>query len=225
MRIGVVLILLLFFQIVYAQQAYRAGVLPGINVNIKLKNTWRLNVRTESRLDVLTANFGDTVNPKFDYDLTDISFMVSKRIGLRHQVAAGYLLRLESGRIAHRFLQQITFIQKLSSIRLAHRIFTDQTLFASEKPIFRLRYRIGAEIPLQGNSVDPHEFYSKFSNEFLGSIQSKLPGYENRIVPTIGYAFTDNNKLEWGLDYRTTIIKNRNPLHTFWLSINWFVTL
>lgn len=225
MRFVWVILFLVLSASLNAQHAYRAGILPGINVNVKLHDTWRLNVRTESRLDVMAGRFQETPKPGFTYNLTDLSFLVSKRFGLRHQAAAGYLLRMESGRMAHRFLQQVTFVQQYRVLRLAHRVFTDQTIFRNEKAIYRLRYRLGLELPLQGNSVDPREFYVKFSNECLGSIQGKTPGYENRIIPAFGFAFTDNNKLEWGFDYRTTLIQGRTPFHSFWLSINWFVNI
>lgn len=106
---------------------------------------------------------------------------------------------------------------------MAHRFSSDQT-FNSENPReLRLRYRITAEIPLNGQSVDPGEFYLKLNNEYLNSWQDGEYDLEIRLVPLAGFEFTDNNKLEFGLDYRLSSFLDGSSRNSFWFNIGWYL--
>jgi len=90
---------------------------------------------------------------------------------------------------------------------------------------FRLRYRLSAEIPLNGQSADPKEFYIKINNEYLNSIKENKYDLELRLVPLLGYAVNQNNKLEVGMDYRVRSFLFSPSRHNTWLSFNWFIEL
>ena len=94
-----------------------------------------------------------------------------------------------------------------------------------EKPEFRLRYRIASEVALDGQSVDPREFYFKFNNEYLNSWQDYGYDLEIRLVPLLGYNLKSTNKIEMGLDYRVNSFLNNNTRHSFWVNLNWFIEL
>jgi hypothetical protein len=89
----------------------------------------------------------------------------------------------------------------------------------------RLRYRFTAEIPFSGQEVDSGEFYLKVNNEYLNAFYEDEYGLEIRLSPMFGYVFSDNNKLEFGPDYRLTSIFEKASLSSFWLSINWYLRL
>ncbi|HMQ46961.1 MAG TPA: DUF2490 domain-containing protein [Saprospiraceae bacterium] len=212
----------LFSNIISAQSTYQLGVLPSINLNYKLRNDWSANFKIESRQLLQRGTFNSDVDKSYQYVLTDYSWIVARKIGLNARLSGGYLFRFREGQATHRLIQQYTIIQRLPSLRLAHRIVTDQTFSDSDDTEYRLRYRLATEIPLNGQSADPKEFYIKISNEYLNSLQSAEYDLEIRVVPLLGYAVTDKQKVEFGLDYRVNSFLDKNARHSFWISLNWF---
>ncbi|GBF21834.1 MULTISPECIES: DUF2490 domain-containing protein [unclassified Arenibacter] len=208
-----------------AQSSYLFGLLPSINVNYKLENDWSLNTKLESRHLLRSGEFNGIIERKYNYILTDLSMIAAKKVGLNSRVASGYLIRFEEEKLFHRFIQQYTVLQRLTNLRLAHRLSTDQTFSPMEKPEFRLRYRIASEVALDGQSVDPREFYFKFNNEYLNSWQDYGYDLEIRLVPLLGYNLKSTNKIEMGLDYRVNSFLNNNTRHSFWVNLNWFIEL
>jgi hypothetical protein len=210
---------------VFSQQTYQMGILPSVNLNAKLKNDWALNTKIESRQLLQNGEFKGSVDKKYKYVLTDFSLIASKKVGLNSRIGAGYLIRLEGGAQIHRFIQQFIVVKRMSGYRLAHRFLSDQTFSKIETPQFRFRYRITSEIPLNGESVDPKEFYVKLNNEYLNSFQTADYDLEIRLVPLLGYDLADNNKIEMGVDYRVNSFLKRRAEHSFWVSLNWFIEI
>ncbi|WP_373534404.1 DUF2490 domain-containing protein, partial [Microcoleus sp.] len=137
-----------FSSVVIAQSTFQLGGLPSLNLNKKLKNDWSLNSKIESRLLFQRGEINGDVDKNFNYQLTDLSLIGAKTVGLNSRIAGGYLIRFEDGAIYHRFIQQYVLVQRLSGFRLAHRFLSDQTLSTNEEPELRFRYRITSEIPL-----------------------------------------------------------------------------
>lgn len=210
---------------VSAQSTYQFGALPSLNLNKKLKNDWSLNTKLESRQLFQRGEIKGTSDKKYYYVLTDLSLIAAKKVGLNSRIAGGYLIRFEEGEIFHRLIQQYVIVQKLSGWRLAHRIMSDQTFSKIEKPEIRFRYRITSEIPLNGETVDPGEFYLKLNNEYINSFQAKKYDLEIRIIPLIGYDITDDFKIESGLDYRVNSFLNNSTRHSYWMTFNLFIEI
>ena len=213
----------LFGSTVMAQSTYEAGLLPAFNLNKKLKNDWSFNSRIESRQLFLKGESNEDRVNQHENVLTDIAILTAKKVGLDSRVAGGYLIRFEDGEIIHRFSQQFSIVQRMPSFRLAHRFLTDQTISPVEKTEFRLRYRVTAEIPLNGKSVDPKEFYLRLNNEFVNSLQDTKYDLEIRLVPLLGYSLNTKNKVEIGLDYRIESFLDNSPNRSYWASLNWFI--
>lgn len=211
-----------FINVAKAQSTYQFGILPSLNLNNKFQKGWSLNSKIESRQLMKSGEFGGKSNTEYKYVLTDFSFITAKKVGLNSRITGGYLFRLRDTKIFHRVIQQFTIVQKTNGSRLAHRFSSDQTFSNEEKPEFRLRYRLTSEIALNGESVDPKEFYIKLNNEYLNSWQGMDYDLEIRLSPLLGYDIKDNNKIELGLDYRVNSFLNNNTRHSFWLSLNWF---
>jgi hypothetical protein len=220
-----VLFLWLFSQTVLSQTTYDWGLLPAINLNKGFENKWNLNFKIESRQFIQKGIFNRSANSGYKYELTDFSTVLSKNIGVQSFLGGGYTLRIRDQKAQHRSIQQFTVISKLNTLRLSHRFSSDQTFFQDDKPEFRVRYRIGSEIPLDGQSADVDEFYLKLNNEFLNSWQDQNYDLENRFVSVLGYKFTDANKLEVGLDYRIDGFVNGFAEHVFWVSVNWYLKI
>jgi hypothetical protein len=211
-----------FFNTVQSQSAYQIGLLPAFNINNKFKKGWSLNTKIESRQLFQRGVFNTSIDRRNQYVLTDLSFITAKKVGLNSRIAGGYLMRFEDGDIHHRFIQQFIVVQRKIGYRLAHRFFTDQTFSKVEDPQFRLRYRLTTEIPLNGESVDSKEFYLKFNNEYINSLQSSAYDLEVRLIPLLGYDISEDFKIETGLDYRVNSFLRNNTRHSFWMSINLF---
>lgn len=214
-----------FLSIISAQSPYQVGVLPSINLNYKLRDDWSLNFKMESRQLLQKGTFHDVSGKNYEYILTDYSLIAAKKVGLNARISGGYLFRFREGKATHRLIQQYTITQKLPRLRLSHRVVTDQTFSAAEITEYRLRYRLAMEIPLNGLSVDPKELYLKISNEYLNSIQNVGYDLEIRLVSLLGFAITENHKIEVGLDYRVNSFLKQNAQHSFWTSLNWFVEI
>lgn len=210
---------------VYTQHSYQWGALPSLNANYSLKNDWSLNGRLESRILFLTGRSDGLKNRDVNYQLTDFALLGAKKVGLKSRVAGGFLVRVEGNEIIFRLIQQYILVRKMSGIRFAHRIMTDQTFSESEKPDFRLRYRLSTEFALNGESVDPGEFYIKFNNEYLNSIQDLTYDLEIRLVPLLGYSLNDRYKIEAGLDYRVNSFIRGNTRHSYWMNFNFFIDI
>ncbi len=215
----------LFVNRTTAQNTYQFGALPSVNLNKKLRNDWSLNVKIESRQLIRQGEFKGNVDKNYEYVLTDYSIITAKKIGLNSRLAGGYLIRFRDKELVHRIIQQFSIVQKMTSFRLAHRFTGDQTFAPNESPEFRFRYRLTAEIPLNGQSVDPKEFYLKINNEILNSCQNSEYDLEIRTVPLLGYDISDSNKIEIGLDYRLNSFLKGNARNSFWMSLNWFIEI
>jgi len=190
------------------------GFLPTFNLNVELSESWRLNSKLESR-------FQD----KFSHALTDLAVVASREIGFNNKVAFGAMLRFRNGQTAQRVIQQFTLVRKYDAFRVSHRLASDQTWAKEEPPEVRARYRITAQIPLNGQSVNPREMYLKVGNEYLGSLELQELDLEIRLTPTLGYEFTDQNKIEVGLDYRLGSILQSSARQRMWYSVNWFLAI
>jgi hypothetical protein len=162
---------------------------------------------------------------RYDYVLTDLSLAASKKIGINTAIAIGYLMRIDKKGIRNRTLQQITFVKRYRNFRLSHRLSADQTFTKNDDAEFRLRYRISTEIPLQGESLDPKEFFVKISNEYLNSLENKSYDLEIRGAAYVGYVLYPNNKLEFGLDNRFDSFIEGKLRYRLWIGLNYYKSI
>lgn len=198
----------------------RVGILPQINLNVSLPGDWRGNVKLESR-----QIFHESDEPGYRCERTDLAFMITRKTTAGPSWGAGYLVRLEDGAFIHRTTQQYSAVSRYTAFRLGHRLVADQT-FRPEQPVeYRFRYRASSDFPLQGQSVDPGEFYLKVSNEYLGSFEGPDFDLEIRGLGALGLNLTDNNKLEFGLDYRVNAFLTSPARHNFWGYLGWFLSI
>ncbi|RZK45068.1 MAG: DUF2490 domain-containing protein [Pedobacter sp.] len=210
--------------VLVSQQDYRAGTLTQINVNTKLPNNYKLNTKLEARQIFSEKERSGNKSSRLRYERTDLHFVLTKKISADNSLGGGYLVRLEDGDLTHRFIQQFNNVHTLDVLNVAHRIVLDETITKSEPLQVRLRYRLGLERALNGQSVDPREFYLKINNEYLGIWTRENTDLEIRAAAMIGYNATDNNKIELGPEYRINEFYTGTKSQQFWLSIGWYVS-
>ncbi|MBR9921263.1 MAG: DUF2490 domain-containing protein [Bacteroidetes bacterium] len=224
-RLTSILILFLLFSIESrGQHSWRSGLVPQINANYKLGKSWKINAKTENRIRLASGTFGKEKTTEYQYERTDLSLIISYKTGLNTNAAIGQLIRFRGEKILHRSIQQFSVVQRLSGLKLAHRFSTDQTWAKEEKPVYRFRYRLASEFPLNGQKTDPREFYIKLSNEYLYISSFAFDDFEIRLSPILGYALTNNNKLEVGLDYRIDSFRLTYNRSSFWTRVSWYVS-
>ncbi len=225
MRSTAFLFLCLLSSNLWAQSSYVTGLLPSLNINQRIDKHWKVNYKVESRLLGSEGRFSEPAPLSVRHNLTDLSVIFSRDVGLNNSLAGGYLLRLEKGGPGQRLIQQYTLVRSYDYFRLAQRFSSDQTFSKEEAAEVRLRYRISFDIPLNGQEVDAREFYLKINNEYLNSLQEGSYGLEIRLVPSLGFAFNDNNKVELGVDYRFADFLSGPSENSFWLPLTWYIKI
>jgi len=211
-------ILVIFFLIIplanSAQNSIDVGLMPSLNINKKLEKDWSLNLKAESRQSLISDGFN------YDYLQTEVSFITAKKIGINTKLAAGYLMKIDGDVIKNRAIQQLSVVRRYSDFKLSHRFSADQTFEKDGDTEFRFRYRVSTEIPLEGQSLDPKEFFIKLNNEYLNSIYQKQYDLEVRAALHLGYNLTPKSKFEIGTDYRIDSFVNGDLRNRLWLSLN-----
>lgn len=202
------------------QADFRVGYLPDLVVSTKVNPDWTIVGATETRIGSPAVPWDELGGERVAHQLTDISLVGARKLGLYTKAAAGYLVRLQGQDVIHRAIQQYTIVTPIQGRRFAHRIASDQTWRPERDLEVRLRYRIAFDRPLQGESVDRGEFYYKFGNEYLGSLQGSEVDLEIRVVPALGYVISDVKKVEFALDYRLSDFTRATGRHTLWTKIN-----
>ena len=217
---------LLFFPLeVFCQKSYRAGTLPQINVNFGVAKNFKLNTKLESRQIFSEKNADELRSNQLRYERTDLALVLTRKISANNTIGGGYLIRLEDGELAHRFIQQFNNVRNLEMITIAHRIVTDETFRKSEPASYRLRYRLGMEKALNGMQIDPKEMYLKFNNEYLGIWSDRSADLEIRGLLALGYNATDDHKFELGVEYRVNEFNQPVKAQQFWVTIGVFLSI
>lgn len=209
---------------VSAQSGYKGGAMFQLKPDFSFENDWKLNTKLESRQVLFEGLNKDPFQGVSRYERSDLEMVLSKKLSPLYSVGAGYLIRLEDGIVTHRFIQQFSIAQSLLGMRVGHRFRTDETFEGSESTKYRLRYRIGMEKPLNGQEVDPGEFYLEFNNEYLQSLQNKDYDLEVRVLAAVGFNFSDMNKLALGVDYRVEKIFSKSNKQLAWLNAAWYIS-
>ena len=217
---------LLITQITIAQE-YRTifGFFPEASLSYKVSEKYSVTHKIESQNGLYDSQ---NLNEEFEYEqiLTDLQTFIGRKLSPFVKVDLGYQYRLQEGENTHRPIQQVSILQRESFFRIGHRIRIDETFFKNAPLLFRARYRIKGQIPLDGQSLDPGENYLSISNELIYMIQSSEDDLENRLAVAYGFYIDDKNKFEVGLDYRTDDYLVQNHFrHRLWFKFGYYKSI
>lgn len=223
------LILVVFILLTISTEAqsdrFIFGFFPEASLSYKISEKYSITHKVESQHGLFDSN---TLNDELEYEhsLTDLQSFIGRRLSPFVKVDIGYQYRIEEGENTHRPIQQVSILQRESFYRIGHRIRIDQTFFKDAPLLFRARYRIKGQVPLQGQELDAGENYLAISNELFYMIQSSEDDLENRFAVALGFYFDDKNKLEVGFDYRTDdyLVKDRFR-HRLWFKFGYYKSL
>ena len=201
------------------------GFFPEASLKYNISENYSVTHKLESQHGLFDSN---RLNDELEYEhsLTDLQTFLGRKLSPFLKADIGYQYRIEEGENTHRTIQQVSILQRGSFYRIGHRFRIDQTFFKEESLLFRARYRIKGQIPLQGRELDPGENYLTVSNELIYMIQSSEDDLENRLTAAYGFYIDDKNKIEVGLDYRTDdyLVKDRFR-HRLWFKFGYYKSL
>ena len=101
-----------------------------------------------------------------------------------------------------RLTQQYNYARNYNQYRLGHRFRTEER-FYSTQTVYRARYRINLDFPLQGLRLDDGEFYTAVGLETLYSISAQeQPELNQRLTLTLGNQLSKTLKLQIAAEYR-----------------------
>lgn len=207
----------------WGQSSYRFGSIPSLNLNTELAKGWGLNFKSEFRSMFRQGLKDKTPLITNEYIHTDLSALVSKKVGLGNRLTGGFLLRIRDNRVIQRYIQQYILVRNYDGYRMSYRFALDETF--DDLLEVRFRLRTSTEIPLNGKKVDDKEYYIKLNQEILNNFEASIYDIELRLIPLLGYKLNDNNKVEFGIDYRLDTFLNNEPRHTALVSMNWFLKI
>ena len=220
MRYTSLLLLTFLSYALWSQSASELGWMPGGAISFGISEHWKITGQFESRQNVWSRSQGESFQMVYEYVRTDFTAIISYKLkNPLWSLSGGYMLRLTQGEQVHRSLQQIAFTQGLNNLRLGHRLRADQTFRQDVATVFRFRYRLSGELPLQGESLNDREFYLKVGNEQVASVQSSKWDWEVRLLGNLGYQINSRLKLETGIDYRIDRLIDHRSRHRAWWTV------
>lgn len=211
---------------VKAQTVY-GGLMPEFGITLPISGNFSQTYKIENQHFMFRDAGNENGRFEYEYERTDLQFFINYKFAGNWKATAGYQLRVEEQwNTHHRTIQQIATSSRIRGFRLAHRVRLDQTMERSELFVFRSRYRAALEIPLNGEKIDPKEFYVVVSDEPIYSVDENYSHeLENRLVVTLGHFFDNGNKLELSLDHRTDRFFDDGIRQRIWLKIGWFLNV
>lgn len=203
-------------------KVFFTGIFPEISLTKKISSQYRLNFKIENQEILFDNSDSEIDNPQFTHYRTDLMMFLNREIRPGVSIAAGLFHRIQDNENANRIIQQLAILQRMRNLRINHRFRTDQTFTKNDDFEFRFRYRFTLEIPLDGVEIDPREYYMVLSNEPIFSSKGDEFEIENRTVVALGKLFNLNEKMEWGIDYRTDGFFQEGIRTRLWAKLSYY---
>ena len=216
-------LMVLNFSAVHAQNLSFYGFLPALNQTGRISKKLNYNFFASTTYDAFDTHINNVYYPAADLQLyiqPSIIYLYSPNLNF----SASYTYQRNNPfrgifTNEHRLWQQCIFSVPVSKARWTNRLRFEERFIeikASHKyPLStRARYQIGLNFPLQGRTLDKHEFYLNTYNEFYASLSgSKNATYsENWSYLGIGNDLGKYGRLELGYMLQTFV---RNAQHNY----------
>lgn len=201
-----------------AQSSYTGGVQLEVKPTFSFQNDWKLNGRIASRTLLFEGSSTQSFTGITNYDRTELELILTKKTSSSTSLGGGYVIRDQKAGIKHRLIQQFSISKKYEKLSLTHRFRFDETFQTGKATLYRFRYRIGIEKPLNWNDGKMSFF---LNNEYIPSLQNELVKMEVRLLPGLSYKLNEYNKLDFGLDYRTENLFTETNKQVYLLYLSW----
>lgn len=202
---------------------------PDISLSGNIKGQWSWNTKFVARVGLGQVGAGSHPDAG-RLLLAEAQAFVNRRLVGGRRITLGLLYGLEEPlderNTEKRIIWQYSFRTPLQSWSLAHRARIEQRFF-EESFQHRLRYRIVAERPLQGDKLDPGEFYFVAGSEFLLSSDEQFDNLrlDNRTGMGVGLLFINEHRLQFELQHRAQRLFDQRYGSRLWLLTSWIVPL
>jgi len=199
-----------------AQDLAFYGFLPAINVTGNFGGKINVNLFSSTTIDAVNERIGG-----IEYPATDFQFYLQPSVIYVHSpqlnFAASYTYQRnnpfqDNFVNEHRLWQQVIYAMPLGAGKLNQRLRLEERFIenrvTSKYPYFtRARYQIGYNQPLQGRTLEAHEFYLNTYNEFYFSLTgAKNATYsENWTYGGVGYDLGNLGRFEVGYLFQTAV--------------------
>lgn len=203
-------------------QIFFTGIFPEVSLTKKVSDRIKLNFKVENQEIIFNNQDAQSENPQFTHYRTDLMMFFDRSIRPGVSVALGVFHRFQENEDGNRIIQQLAILQRMRNLRINHRMRTDQTFTRNNDLEVRFRYRFSMEIPLEGDEVDPKEFYLVLSEEPIFSYKGGDFEIENRTAIALGKLLNSQEKLEWALDYRTDGYIQEGFRTRLWMKISYY---
>lgn len=230
---SIILCCLAFSHLLPAQNRFSGEFLPKLILSGEFNQ--RLSWTTALDGEATWLSKEGEMPSEFSFFFTDLNL----QLGLDYQwttnlnLAAGYQFGFEDLNrsaidLEHRLLQQISAVWRPGKVRLQGRLRTEQRFFKNNnyRIEHRLRSRLSADLPLQGQQLDPGEIYLNTNSEWLFplSVDRPLLFSEIRNYLGLGWRLSNGHRLENGLEWRTRALNNDgNRRHNFFWRVTWIL--
>ncbi|WP_375580481.1 DUF2490 domain-containing protein [Marivirga tractuosa] len=210
-------LLFCFFLIPFIGQSQNSPSIrwePGISLTKKIDSRWSYNVSIMGRQRF--TNYGEG-EKNFKTDRWEIKAFGTYTLLGGKKLSLGYMYRTydpfesESG-WEHRITQQFAFITNFGGYRLGNKFRIEQRIRSSDY-LTRLRYAISNDFPLQGENLDPKEFYLIAGNELVYAFNQLGDELENRFSLGIGRLIKKGQKLQFSVVSRNSDLISANRDH------------
>lgn len=204
------------------KQIFFTGIFPEVSLTKKVNDQIKLNFKVENQEIIFNNQDTETENPQFTHYRTDLMMFLDRSIMPGVSVSLGVFHRFQENEDGNRIIQQLSILQRMRNLRINHRFRTDQTFIKNDDLEVRFRYRFSIEIPLEGDEVNPGEFYTVLSEEPIFSFKGGDFEIENRLAVALGKLINSQEKLEWALDYRTDGYIQEGFRTRLWIKISYY---
>jgi hypothetical protein len=199
-----------------AQDLAFYGFLPAINLTGSFGGKINVNLFSSTTIDAVNERIGG-----IEYPATDFQFYLQPSVIYVHSpqlnFAASYTYQRnnpfqDNFVNEHRLWQQVIYAMPLGAGKLNQRLRLEERFIenrvTSKYPYFtRARYQIGYNQPLQGRTLEAHEFYLNTYNEFYFSLTgAKNATYsDNWTYGGVGYDLGNLGRFEVGYLFQTAV--------------------
>jgi len=187
---------------------------PGVSLTKKIDSRWSYNLSFSGRQRF--TNYGEG-EKNFKTDRWEIKSFGTYTLFGGKKASIGYMYRTvdpfepESG-WEHRITQQFAFITHFGGFRLGNKFRVEQRIRSNDY-LTRIRYAISNDFPLQGESLDPKEFYLIGGNELVYAFNSLGDELENRFSLGIGRLIQGGQKIQFSVVSRNSDLISANRDH------------
>ncbi len=187
---------------------------PGISLTKGIDSRWSYNMSLSGRQRFTEFGEGER---NLKTDRWEIKSFGTYTLFGGKKLSLGYMYRTvdpfepESG-WEHRITQQFAFITNFGGYRLGNKFRIEQRIRSSNY-LTRVRYAISNDFPLQGESLDPKEFYLIGGNELVYAFNGLGEELENRFSLGIGRLIQGGQKIQFSVQSRYSDLISANQDH------------